>query len=53
VPAFYFVLQEKISGVDATGLGGLALSKHSKKFKDLNLADGLEIDPPGRFLGGR
>jgi hypothetical protein len=29
LPAFYIVLQEKIPGVDATGLEGRALCKHS------------------------
>jgi len=33
MPAFYLMLQEKIPGVDATGLEGRALSKHSKKLE--------------------
>jgi hypothetical protein len=35
MPAFYIVLQEKIPGVDATGLEGRALSKHSEKLEVL------------------
>ncbi len=35
MPAFYIVLQEKLPGVDATGLEGLALSKHSEKLEAL------------------
>jgi hypothetical protein len=35
MPAFYICLQEKIPGVDATGLEGRALSKHSEKLEVL------------------
>jgi len=35
VPAFYIVLQEKISGADATGLEGRALSKHNARMEAL------------------
>lgn len=35
MPAFYIVLQEKIPGVDATGLECRALSKHSEKLEVL------------------
>lgn len=35
MPAFYIVLQEKIPGVDATGLEGRALSKHSDSLQTL------------------
>jgi hypothetical protein len=35
MPAFYIVLQQKISGVDATGLEGRALSKFSDKLEAL------------------
>lgn len=35
MPAFYIVLQEKIPGVDATGLEGRALSEYSEKLEGL------------------
>jgi hypothetical protein len=35
MPAFYIVLQETIPGVDATGLEGRALSKHTDKLDSL------------------
>ena len=35
MPAFYIILQEKIRGVDATGLEGRALSKYSEKLEAL------------------
>jgi hypothetical protein len=35
MPAFYICLQEKIPGVDAAGLEGRALSKHSEKLEGL------------------
>jgi hypothetical protein len=35
MPAFYIVLQEKIPGVDATGMEGRALSKHSETLEGL------------------
>lgn len=35
MPAFYIVLQEKIPGVDETGVEGHALSKHSDQIDEL------------------
>jgi hypothetical protein len=35
MPAFYIVLEEKIPGVDAVGLEGRALSKHSDSLQAL------------------
>jgi hypothetical protein len=35
MPAFYIVLQEKIPGLDPTGLEGRTLSKHSEKLAEL------------------
>lgn len=39
--AFYIVLQEKIPGVDAVGLEGRALSRHSAKMESLAKAGGV------------
>ena len=41
MPAFYIVLQEKIPGVDATGLECRALSKHRE------LLEALLAEPAG------
>lgn len=35
MPAFYIILQERIPGVDATGLEGRALSKYGEKLEEL------------------
>lgn len=41
MPAFYIVLQEKIPGVDAIGLEGRALSKHSDSLQTLASQTGV------------
>jgi len=41
MPAFYIVLQEKIPGVDAAGLEGRALSKHSEMLEALAKQTGV------------
>lgn len=41
MPAFYIVLQEEIPGVDAIGLEGRALSKHSQELEALAKQTGV------------
>jgi hypothetical protein len=48
LPAFYIVLQEKIPGVDAIGLEGRALSKHSESLQAL--ANEAGVNPLASFF---
>ncbi len=44
MPAFYIMLQEKIPGVDATGIEGRALCKHSDELEALARQAGVVFD---------